>query len=601
MGLGLLGAALPTTAAERWLPGPDMSMGRGYFGLVVLPSGDLLAPGGVILEPGYTNRVDIFSVAGRSFSETTAMPNSHRFHDQAVLLGNGKVLIAGEQYDGTLKLSHLFSESTHSWSTPTNHPALNRFAAAMTLLPNGKVLYAGGYDGNAAGPTYNSAELFDPISSTWSGTGSMAALRWGLSLTPLVTGPSAGKVLVVGGGERIGLTAEARCELYDPVTGTFALTGPLHLPRTFHTATRLQDGRVLVTGGHDVGFGSNHSTVEIYDPATGTWSFAAPMSTRRARHTATLLPNGDVLAMGGAQVGSAVSINASAEIYHPATNAWRTVPSMSKARVGQAAALLPSGEVLVAGGFDGTSYLASSEIFQGLSQPPTAVAGSGQTVRTGRQVQLDGSASSDDVTPGPSLGFSWTLASVPLGSAAVLQGGATARPSFVADLPGTYIARLVVTDQDLQASNASQVTVISNAAPTAAARASARVVKLVTPVFFDGAGSADPENDPLTYQWTLVTAPSGSTANLTQAGTARATLVPDVPGDYTVTLTVSDFLGAGAPVFLTITATPFLAIEVPALSKEGILAFAALLTLAALGVLRRPKRRQAGSPRRGGR
>jgi len=370
----LLTAALPAAAAEEWLPGPNMSVGRRYFALVDLPSGDLLAPGGD--SPGllYTNRADIFSVAGRSFSETTAMPDSHRYQKQAVLLGNGKVLIAGEQVDGVVKESLLFREATHSWPATVNDPAVNRFAAAMILLPGGKVLYAGGYDGHADGSTYNSAELFDPVLSTWSSTGSMVALRAGHTLTLLATGPNAGKVLVTGGGQRIGLTVEARCELYDPVTGTFALTGPLNLGRIFHTATRLLDGRVLVTGGSVAGqVGNNHDTVEIYDPATGTWSFAASMATRRGRHTATLLPNGDVLVVGGVQVGSMESVTASAEIYHPAANSWRTVtPSMSTARVGHAAALLPSGEVLVAGGYDGTSYLATSEIYHDLSDPRAA-------------------------------------------------------------------------------------------------------------------------------------------------------------------------------------------------------------------------------------
>src|SRR5947209_17548906 len=74
----LLTVALPAAAAEVWLPGPSMSIGRGYFALVYLPSGDLLAPGGVIPVPGYTNRVDGFSVAGRSVSGTTAMPNPQR-------------------------------------------------------------------------------------------------------------------------------------------------------------------------------------------------------------------------------------------------------------------------------------------------------------------------------------------------------------------------------------------------------------------------------------------------------------------------------------------------------------------------------------------
>src|ERR1700704_2842943 len=164
----LFTVALPAAAAEVWRPGPSMSVGRGRFALVALPSGDVLAPGGVIPVPGYTNRTDIFSVAGRSFSEITAMPHSHRYRDQAVLLGNGKILIAGEQYDNVAQESYLFTESTRAWSATVSNPVLDRFFAAMILLPNGKVLYSGGYNGGAGGPTYNSAELFDPATSTWS-------------------------------------------------------------------------------------------------------------------------------------------------------------------------------------------------------------------------------------------------------------------------------------------------------------------------------------------------------------------------------------------------------------------------------------------------
>src|SRR3954453_15419914 len=105
-------SALPSAAVEGWLPGPGMSIGRYFFALVPLPSGDLLAPGGVAAGPGYTNRVDLFSVAGRSFSETMGMQYSHRYQPMAILLGNGKVLIAGEQYDGAVKQSLLFTEAT---------------------------------------------------------------------------------------------------------------------------------------------------------------------------------------------------------------------------------------------------------------------------------------------------------------------------------------------------------------------------------------------------------------------------------------------------------------------------------------------------------
>ena len=586
----ILGATTPALeAVEQWLPGPDMSVGRGYFALVPLPSGDLLAPGGIIPVPGYTNRVDIFSLAGRSFGETLAMMNSHRNQRQAVNLGNGQILIAGEQYDGEVKISELFTEATHSWSLTVNHPSLDRFAGAMILLPSGKVLYSGGYNGGAGGPTYDSAELFDPATSTWSSTFSMVALRAGHSLTLLTTGPNAGKVLVVGGGQRIGLTVEKRCELYDPATGTFALTGLLFTARSFHTATRLPDGRVLVTGGHDAGADTlNHASVEIYDPLAGTWSPAAAMEFRRGRHTATLLPNGDVLVVGGAQVGSGTTVNPSAEIYHPATNSWRTVTSMAQARVGQAAALLPSGEVLVVGGFDGANYLRTSEIFRALSNPPTAVAGADRTVRPGSAVMLDGSASTDDVTAGANLGYAWSLTTRPKGSAAALKAATTATPSFVADLPGTYVAQLVVTDEDGLASPADPVTVIGNAAPTAAAQPSATVVRIGTPVSLQGAGSTDPENDSLSYQWSLIARPVGSAAALKNATSVEASLVPDLPGDYRVTLTVSDALGAGTPASLTINGTPPIPVtEIPALSWEGALLLAALLALAGFVGLRR--------------
>src|SRR5436309_670382 len=162
--------------------------------------------------------------------------------------------------------------------------------------------------------------------------------------------------------------------------------------------------------------------------------------------------------------------------------------------------------------------------------PPMAdalspAAGSGQAVRTGSLVHLDGSASTDDVTTGQNLVFSWTLTGVPAGSAAVLSGGATATPSFLADQPGTYVAKLVVTDGDGLASTADQVTVTSNAAPTAGAQASSAQVEPGTPVVLNAASSADPENDPLTYQWTLSKAPLGSAAIITNAGSALATLV----------------------------------------------------------------------------
>ncbi len=75
-------------------------------------------------------------------------------------------------------------------------------------------------------------------------------------------------------------------------------------------------------------------------------------------------------------------------------------------------------------------------------------------------------------------------------------------------------------------------TPIANAGP-------AQAIVAGTLVTLDGSASTDPDNDPLSYAWTL-SAPAGSAATLSGASTARPAFTPDVAGTYSATLTVSD-------------------------------------------------------------
>ena len=51
-------------------------------------------------------------------------------------------------------------------------------------------------------------------------------------------------------------------------------------------------------------------------------------------------------------------------------------------------------------------------------------------------------------------------------------------------------------------------------------------------VQLDGSRSSDPETQALTYDWTLVSRPGGSTAQLDDATVALPTLTPDRSGVY---------------------------------------------------------------------
>jgi hypothetical protein len=95
--------------------------------------------------------------------------------------------------------------------------------------------------------------------------------------------------------------------------------------------------------------------------APAGWSEVGPMASARTYHTATLLPSGQVLVAGG--VGGGATL-ASAELYDPATRAWTPTAPMSSLRYGHTALLLPSGKVLVAGGANGQHIaLSTAELY----------------------------------------------------------------------------------------------------------------------------------------------------------------------------------------------------------------------------------------------
>jgi uncharacterized repeat protein (TIGR03803 family) len=96
----------------------------------------------------------------------------------------------------------------------------------------------------------------------------------------------------------------------------------------------------------------------------------------------------------------------------------------------------------------------------------------------------------------------------------------------------------------------------ANLPPTAFAGADQTLVFVDEIVTLDGTYSNDPDDDDLTYAWTLGDIPRGSGAELTDPETVHPTLKPDTAGDYTVVLTVTDSLGAQShePATVTITA-----------------------------------------------
>ncbi|WP_089935921.1 PKD domain-containing protein [Candidatus Entotheonella palauensis] len=183
---------------------------------------------------------------------------------------------------------------------------------------------------------------------------------------------------------------------------------------------------------------------------------------------------------------------------------------------------------------------------------PIAHAGPDQRVMRGDTVTLDGTASSD--VDGDRLSFVWTFIAVPLDSVAVLSDATAVKLIFAADAEGEYVLELHVSDatHESESDTVTVTTAPGNTAPLAHAGLD-QSAKVGDTVVLDGSGSSDADGDPLVFEWSLTSTPSGSLAALNDPTRLDPTFVIDQPGDYAAQLIVHDGTAQSLPGTVVIT------------------------------------------------
>lgn len=301
----------------------------------------------------------IASAAGSGSFSPTASLSTPRAGPVEAPLPDGRVLVAGgnDANGHYLKSVEAYNSQTNSWS-PLASMLHARQAASAAPLADGRVLVAGGYDGS----WLQSAEVYDPQADSWSPVADMSRVREEAVAAPLPDG----RVLVAGGDydNSSGQHFRQAAEVFDPGTNSWSPVGNMGIARGGAMAATLPDGRVLVAGGTNNSTVGSLQSAEVFSPQTNSFSSAGigPMVTPRWSAAAARLPDGRVLVAGGYQPSSYLT---SAEVFSPGTNSFGSagIGSMATPRVAAVAAPLSDGRVLVAGGYDGVNVLQSAEIF----------------------------------------------------------------------------------------------------------------------------------------------------------------------------------------------------------------------------------------------
>ena len=169
-----------------------------------------------------------------------------------------------------------------------------------------------------------------------------------------------------------------------------------------------------------------------------------------------------------------------------------------------------------------------------------------QNIQVGSYITLD--ASHSTAPSGKTLKFAWSLKSEPVGSTTALSSAKNPVVDLTADVIGEYDILVTATDSSGDKASAEYI-FIANPGPSAvviAGIASAGglsgTLHAATGylVMLNGASSVAQPGDSVSYIWNLVSKPGGSAASLANLTGPNTNFIPDVVGQYIVTLDFED-------------------------------------------------------------
>ena len=256
-------------------PTGSMATPRALHTATLLTNGMVLIAGGSTDFTGPVATAELYYADKGTFIAAGNM-TSPRMGHTATLLPDGRVLIAG----GTVSTGQGFVPSN---AAEIYDPSTGIFSATgkmngthvcqhAILLTNGKVLIAGG---NSSGQPPN-AELYDPATGIFAPTGTYASDTFDFNTC------QGSQSALLGDGRVLMVFESGGAELYDPSREAFTRAGnPITADYVdgLPTATLLMSGNLLIAGGCEY---SLYASAELFNLGNETFATTGNMMTGRA-------------------------------------------------------------------------------------------------------------------------------------------------------------------------------------------------------------------------------------------------------------------------------------------------------------------------------
>ena len=430
-------AELYDPVSNTWSAGGGLTTARYSQTMTLLPNGNVLLVGGVGLNSSPLDSAELYDPVSNTWSTVGSLA-TRRYSHSATLLPSGNVVVAGgvDLNSSPLGSAELYDPVLNTWSA-TGSFTTARYSQTMTLLASGNVLVAGG--GNP--DSLDSVELYgaatippmtiscpsNQVVEATSADGAVVsyASATATDIAPLMPlfsyGIASGSTFPVGvttvnviGVDATDNTTTASFTVTVRQTSLAFSVQPTNVPpdrsilpaisvslkdQNGNIETDRTDSVTLAIGTNPaggtlsgtltnaavngvavfsglkinmlgVGYTVQASAIGLdtvvsspFDVIFNPWSPAGSLATARYLQTMTLLPSGKVLVAGGYNSGY---LN-SAQLYDPVSNTWSAAGSLANARYYHTATLLSSGKVLVVGGRGNSGPLNSAELYDPMS------------------------------------------------------------------------------------------------------------------------------------------------------------------------------------------------------------------------------------------